>query len=430
MALNGLNYWNRRFHRFALEGLLNNCFNTVDMKIVQISAVYGIGSVGKIVADIHRYLTASKNDSWVLYGVGPSSKSKDGLIRIASRLERNIAHAYYLLSGINFALCWFSTARVLRLVKSIGPDIVHVHCCNDFYVNIHRLLRVLNKWGVKIVITQHCEHYYTGSCGYSLACEKWKTTGCDSKCHFFQKHRRGYPFFDCTRLMWKRMFRTFRALNPDNVHFVSCTPWLEERMGESKILRRFTHRSVIYNGADTDIYHFREHLDDSKKIVLYVTPRFDDEIKGSKHINDIAKEFVDNKQVEFHLVGRVPPDFKFLGNIKVLGPLFGERLAFEYSKASVTLMLSKAECFPMVCVESVLCGTKVVAFECGGPDKAYDPFFATFVPWGDFRSMAEAVTHNLLPYNKKLVSSRAAKLYSANAMAESYLKTYYSFAGS
>lgn len=399
------------------------------MKIVQISAVYGIGSVGKIVADIHRYLTASKNDSWVLYGVGPSSKNKDGLIRIASRLERNVAHAYYLLSGINFALCWFSTARVLRLVKSIGPDIVHVHCCNDFYVNIHRLLRVLNKWGVKIVITQHCEHYYTGSCGYSLDCEKWRTTGCDSHCHFFEKHRRGYPFFDQSRLMWQRMLRTFRAINPDNAHFVSCTPWLEERMGESIILGRFMHRSVIYNGADTSIYHFYENQNSAKKIVLYVTPRFEDEIKGSKYINEIAGEFLSNEQVEFHLVGNVPSYFKCRENIKILGPLFGEQLAHEYSKASVTLMLSKAECFPMVCVESLLCGTKIVAFECGGPDKAYDPFFATFVPWGDFKGMAAAISHNLYDYDKKLVSQKAAELYSSSVMAGAYYRLYLSFAG-
>jgi len=398
------------------------------MRIIQISAVYGVGSVGKIVADIHRYLVASKNDSWVLYGVGPSSKSKDGLFRIASRLERNIAHAYYLLSGINFDLCWFSTARILRLIKSIDPDIVHVHCCNDYYVNIHRLLRVLNKWGTKIVITQHCEHYYTGSCGYSLGCEKWKTTGCDSHCHFFEKHRHGYPFFDRSRLMWLRMQRTFRAINPDNVHFVSCTPWLEERMGKSIILGRFIHRSVIYNGADTSIYHIHENQNSAKKIVLYVTPRFEDEIKGSKYINEIAGEFLGNEQVEFHLVGNVPSDFKCRENIKILGPLFGEQLAHEYSRASVTLMLSKAECFPMVCVESLLCGTKIVAFECGGPDKAYDPFFATFVPWGDFKGMAAAITHNLREYDKKLVSRKAAELYSSSVMASAYYRLYLSFA--
>lgn len=395
------------------------------MKIIQISAVYKIGSVGKIVADIHSYLESQGVDSYVLYGVGRDVENKKKVIKSTSKFERYFSHLYYLVTGINFTGCFFGTRKIIRTIKKLAPDVVHIHCYNDYYMNIHMLLRWLNKHNKKVMLTQHSEHYYTGSCGHSLNCTKWKNGGCDSKCHFFEHHIKGYPFFDRSKLMWKKMYKSLSSFNKDNLTVVSCTPWLDERMKQSIIMKGVVNHTVIPNGTDINIFKYYQHAQDNKKIILFVTPRFEDEIKGSKYINDIANTFLNDESISFHLVGNIPNNYQLERNIVGIGPLYGEELAKEYSRANVTIMLSKAECFPMVIVESLLCGTKVVAFRCGGPDNSFNKEMASFVEWGNFTKMHnEIVSVISKPYDKKYFSFVAKQLYSKGTMSYNYWKKY------
>lgn len=394
------------------------------MRIVQITSVYKIGSVGKIVDDIHTSIIQNGYESYVLYGIGKKYTSPN-LIKTTTKIERDISHLYYLLTGINFSLCFFGTRKIIKSIKRINPDVVHIHGINDYYMNIHILLRWLNKHNYRVVLTQHNEQYYTGSCGYSLSCEKWKENGCDSRCHFFNSHISGYPHLDKSKYMFNKMKNTLSRFNKNNLFVISCTPWLDNRMGESIILGNIINHHVILNGADPSIYKNYSSNRNNKKIILYVTPRFDDDIKGSKYINEIAKLFKKNVDVEIHLVGTVPENYNFEPNIVKIGPLYNIDLAKEYSKADVLIMLSKAECFPMVCVESALCGTKIVAFKCGGPDKAFDSRFATFVDWGDFNSMKEEITKVLQNnYDKKELSNIAKTIYSKETMSHKYINLY------
>jgi len=395
------------------------------MRIIQISAVYNIGSVGKIVRDVHTYLLSQNIDSYVLYGLGKDIDNSKRIIKSTSKVERYLSHIYYLLTGINFTCCYFGTRKIIRTIKRIKPDVIHIHCYNDYYINIHMLLRWLSKHNKRVMLTQHSEHYYTGSCGYALNCTKWKEKGCDSNCHFFEHHIKGYPLFDRSKTMWKRMYKSISKFN-NNLTVVSCTPWLDRRMGESIILKNVRNHFVVYNGADNIIYrNYNNYKSEDKKIVLYVTPRFDDEIKGSKHINNVAHSFLNNKSVIFHIVGSVPDDFKLEKNIVKIGPLYGKELAEEYSRANVTIMLSKAECFPMVIVESLLCGTKVAGFKCGGPDDSFSKDMVTFVDWGNYEMLKNGIVEIINSnYDKNELAAKACRLYSKDVMAHNYMDLY------
>ncbi len=406
------------------------------MKVIQISAIYGAGSVGKICKSIHDYITTMGVESWVLCGVSSEQKNERNIVKVATKIERIISHLCYLVTGIEFSWCFFSTKKTIKYINKINPDLIHLHCCNDYYINVHKLLRRCGKQKRKIIITQHCEQYYTGSCGNSINCNKWKQHGCDSKCHFFKNHIKGYPLIDKTKYMWKQMNKSFnKYIENDYIKIISCTPWLTLRASESIILKRFSNKETILNGADNNIFKYTTNtnisLDKNKKnIILFVVPRFNDNIKGAKNINKLANTFIDEQNIEIRIVGEVPNSFKFLPNIKPVGKIDNNvKLAQEYSNADVTIMLSEAECFPMVCVESLLCGTKVVAFKCGGPDNAFVEGLCSFVDWGDYNSMHDTINSVIKSkYNKINVANFSSSNYSSNIMAKKYLESYYMFA--
>lgn len=401
------------------------------MRVLQVSAVYGRGSVGKIVSDIHHFLLKQGFESFVAYGATSPvpSEDKERVFKTCSEFDRGINHLRYLLTGMDMNGCFKSTRFILKKIKELKPDIVHIHCFNDFYLNPKMLFKFLGKRGIKTVFTLHCEHSYTGSCGYCLDCDKWKRKGCDGHCHFFHENRKIFPLFDRTKIMWKRMNKAFSFFKDDDVAFCSCTPWLDCRLSESLILSRFSHHGVVLNGANSDIYHYYNNCDYSKiRKVLYVVPRFDDPMKGATQINDIASRFLSNRNVVFELVGSVPDTFCLSPNIVRRGFLKGSELAEAYSSASVSIMLSKAECFPMVCVESLLCGTKIVAFKCGGPDKAFSKEFVSFVEQGDYDDFEKSINSFLdSKYDKLNLSENANSLYSKEIMAENYLSWYLLF---
>lgn len=400
------------------------------MKILQISAVYKQGSVGKIVSDIHDYLTANGVESYVCYGV-KNKKIVDtkNVMRCGTEFLRQTNHVRHYLTGMAMDGCHISTNEFIKVIKKVKPDVVNVHCMNDYYLNSLKLLKFLGKNKIKTVFTLHCEHSYTGSCGNALNCDKWKHGGCDNHCHFLHEDKESFfPLFDRTKKMWMRMNKAFSYFDNDNVYFISCTPWLDKRLAESDILSKFTNHTVIFNGTDSEVYKVYEKAANDRsdqKTVLFVCPRFSDPIKGAAQINDIAKRFLDEKNVVFKLVGVVPPDYKFESNIVAIGPKYNKELASEYSKANVSIMLSKAECFPMVCVESVLCGTKVVAFKCGGPDEAYSPDLVRFVDQNDYDGFASQIREILnSDYDKNAIEKTAKSLYSQDVMAKQYYDTY------
>ena len=68
------------------------------MKVVQLDTVYGQGSTGKIVKDIHFNLLRNGHQSKVYYGRGPQSDDP-GAVKISSDLEVFIDAGLSRLSG-------------------------------------------------------------------------------------------------------------------------------------------------------------------------------------------------------------------------------------------------------------------------------------------------------------------------------------------
>lgn len=397
------------------------------MKVLQINCVYNAGSTGKIMMDLHRGLEDLGIESIQCYGRGVAV-CQPGVYKTCGELYSKANNLLSRFSGLMYGGCFFSTNKLISIIKKEKPDVVHLHCINGYFVNIYRLITWLKKSRIKTVLTLHAEFMHTANCGYALDCDRWKT-GC-GKCPRRKEETKSL-LFDGTAWSWKKMKRAFDGF--DTLTAASVSPWIMGRAMQSPILKG-KHHVVVLNGLDAGVFHPVENSDlrerwgiGEKKLVLHVTASFSlapEHIKGGCHVVEMASRM---PEVMFAVVGNgaveqsdLPDNMIFVGRAKTQ-----QELAEWYSTADVTLLTSKKETFSMVTAESLCCGTPVVGFEAGGPETIALPNWGHFVKWGDLDALECALEQRLQrPKELSAIAGQACRAYSAQTMLNRYFGLY------
>jgi len=344
------------------------------MKVLQINSHYNQGGAARIATYIHRQLLAEGVESYVAYGRGKVWPEQN-VYRFNRIWEVYLSAFLSRLTGING---WFNrgaTRRLLRLIKQIQPDVVHMHAMHGYYINWPLLFGYLNKQDIPVVWTFHDCHAFVGNCGYYFECQRWRT-GCGS-CPNVQ----GYPksqFFDFTAWMWKRKKELFTQGN--NKVIVTPSDWLT---GETRQSYFGKYKCVtIHNGIDSlNTFYPRDKQECRKKhgylpedkIVLGIAVGYSDPRKGAKYMLQLAKDLYkrdEEKSAKVILIGWDHANDEMLQgltNVEALPAMEStETLAEYYSLADVFVLTSLAENYATVNLEAMACGTPVVGFDCGG----------------------------------------------------------------
>lgn len=403
------------------------------MKVLQVNCVYKTGSTGKITADLHNAFKKKGIESVVCYGRG-KRVNEPNVYKTCGELYSKLNNLLSRFTGIMYGGCFFSTNRLISIIKKEKPDIVHLQCINGYFVNIYRLVNWLKKNNIKTVLTLHAEFMFTANCGHSFDCEGWKT-GC-GKCPKFKAETKSL-FFDGTARSFKKMQKAFEGFKNENLIVASVSPWLMERAKQSPILAGKQH-TVVMNGLDTGVFYPREGgavkselgIAD-EKIIFHVTPNFNndpDYIKGGYYIIKLA-EMLKGENVKIIAAGSYPENLKVPDNILLLGKVSDQnRLAELYSMADITVIASKRETFSMVCAESLCCGTPVAGFKAGGPEAISLDKYSRFVDYGDLKSLYTVVNDLLREArNGEKISKDASAAYGSRVMSENYINIYRSF---
>lgn len=403
------------------------------MRILQVNCVYKTGSTGKITADLHNAFKKNDIESVVCYGRG-KRVNEPNVYKTCGELYSKLNNLLSRFTGIMYGGCFFSTNRLISIIKKEKPDIVHLQCINGYFVNIYRIVNWLKKNNIKTVLTLHAEFMFTANCGHSFDCEGWKT-GC-GKCPKFKAETKSL-FFDGTARSFKKMQKAFEGFKNENLIVASVSPWLMKRAKQSPILAGKQH-TVVMNGLDTGVFYPREGgavkselgIAD-EKIIFHVTPNFNndpDYIKGGYYIIKLA-EMLKGENVKIIAAGSYPENLKVPDNILLLGKVSDQnRLAELYSMADITVIASKRETFSMVCAESLCCGTPVAGFKAGGPEAISLDKYSRFVDYGDLKSLYTAVNDLLREArNGEKISKDASAAYGSRVMSENYINIYRSF---
>lgn len=399
------------------------------MKTLQVNCVYKKGSTGKITYDIHSELLKQGIESVVCYGRGEKI-NEPHVYKTCGEVYSKINHLLSEFTGVMYGGCFFSTNKLIKIIKKEKPDVVHLQCINGYFVNIYRLVSWLKKHDIKTVLTLHAEFMYTANCGHALDCDKWQT-GC-GHCPRLKQETKSF-FIDGTHKSWMKMKKAFDGFN-DNLVVTSVSPWLMERAKLSPILNDKKHE-VVLNGVNTDVFHFYDTAElrsqmglNGVKVIFHATPSFDDNInniKGGYYVLNLAEKML-NENVKFVVAGNHPDGLKVPSNVILLGKVSDqEQLAKYYSMADVTLLTSKKETFSMVTAESLCCGTPVVGFKAGAPEQIAIDDYSKFVTHGDISALYTVVCEMLNNnFSKQKIAHIAQENYSKKTMVGNYVDIY------
>lgn len=334
------------------------------MKVLQINTVCGVGSVGRIVRQIHEALREKGHESYIAYGRKPLGC--DGAIRIGGDLD---VYFHVFLTRV-FDLHGFgskkATKKFLKIVEEINPDIIHLHNIHGYYLNIEVLFDFLKSFDKPVVWTLHDCWAFTGHCSYFTyaKCERWKT-GCYS-C----PEKKSYPrsvIFDNSKSNYARKKKAFIGVK--NMTLVTPSQWLAGLVKES-FLGDYPVQ-VIPNGIDTEVFKptpsdFKKRYGLDGKFLILGVANVWEKRKGFDYFLDLSKYLSDDEIIV--LVGLSDERIKNLPNniIGIKRTNSAKELAEIYTAADVFFNPTLEDNYPTVNLEAQACGTYVITFDSGG----------------------------------------------------------------
>lgn len=392
------------------------------MKILQLNATANWGSTGKIAEQINLKAMELGWDCYIAYGRS-CNPSKSKLIKVGKMInvyEHYIENRLFDNEGLASRI---PTKRLIKQIKELNPDIIHLHNIHDHWLNYKILFEYLNTTNIPIVWTQHDCWAFTGGCGYysSLECDKWQTgcNNCPRKKILIDNLKKNFN-------LKKSLFTANK-----NLTLVPVSHWLENEMRHSF----FNSNKIIpiLNGVDIDIFHplketsVREKYGIGDKFLLIglatawsARKGLNDYIELSKRIpNDHVIILVGLKKNQ---ISKLPTNIigiERTSNIQELVEL--------YSSADTVLNLSYEETFGLTTTEGFACGTPGIVYNRTASPELIEGEVGYVIESGNIEQLLSTIAKiksNGKVYYSENCRKRAENKYDKNKCFQQYIDLY------
>lgn len=361
------------------------------MIIFQINSTQNWGSTGRIAEEIGQTIMAIDGVSFIAYG-RCCNESASHSIRIGEKVDiynhvlQTRLFDHHGLASKN------ATDYLIKQIKKINPDIIHLHNIHGYYLNYKILFDFLSKANIPIVWTLHDCWPFTGHCcHYSFVkCVRWKT-GC-----FNCPQKKSYPsswFFDRSKTNYLDKQKYFTSVK--NMTLVPVSHWLCKEIKES-FLRDYPVK-VIHNGVNTDMFMpivpVKILPDIKDKFVILGVASVWSKRKG---LADFIKlSYLLEKDEIIVLVGLSKKQMQNLPDniIGIQRTESIEELVSLYSSADVFLNPTWEDNFPTTNLEALSCGTPVITYKTGGSVEAINSCTGFIVEQGDIGGGLEMIRY-------------------------------------
>jgi glycosyltransferase involved in cell wall biosynthesis len=314
---------------------------------------------------LHLGLKKAGFDSKILCAIKTLESSDSVAIPRLSRLER-LLRKFTSRLGLNDIHC-ISSFKIPKHRAYLEADVINFHGFRRVFSYLALPALTKNKPGV---FTLHDIWPFTGHCCVTYDCDRWKV-GC-GKCPYPDT----YPPVkrDNTHLEWRLKDWVYSR---SNLAIVTLCSQVTEQARQSMLNRLPIYQ--IPNGVDTKVY---EPLDTEqcrsllgippgKKVLMFSALDMSQHWKGGDLLLEALQGLPGSLKAETVLLllgNKGGAIIQWVGIPAIsLGFVSNERLkAIAYSAADLFVSPSRAEAFGLVSLESLACGTPVVAFGVGG----------------------------------------------------------------
>ncbi|MGV7235038.1 MAG: glycosyltransferase family 4 protein [Nitrosomonadaceae bacterium] len=346
------------------------------MKILQVSTSADIGGAGIAAQRLNLGLRSLGVDSKML--VNKQRRRNDFVATPASNYDKVLARTAPLLERIPGRLCGrpvgsispsWAPDTLCRRIDKFSPDILNLHWVNGGFMRIETLPKLRQP----IVWTLH---------------DMWPFSGGEHYVGDSVRYKEGYKAnnrpanetgLDINRWIWARKKKSWSKIR--NLVIAAPSRWMANCARESALFHDL-RIEVLPNGIDHERFHpigqgiSREilGLPGSKNIILFGAGlATGDKRKGYHLLVEALKKLelrTDPDDCELVVFGSPSGDCPFSMKTHFLNRLQDEiSLAIVYAAADVFVVPSLEDNLPNTVLESLSCGTPVVAFDIGGiPD--------------------------------------------------------------
>lgn len=335
-------------------------------RVLHLSHFEDYGGSARSATNIHRGLRELGVDSRMLVGVKDGHDPDVAPLRTtrAVALVDKVIHRSALSFGVQYPAdiasfrltshAWFREADVLQLFNIHGGWFAHT-VLPRLAARKPVVWRLSDMWAM------------TGHCGYSYACERWRT-GCGN-CPNLAEYP-GVPR-DATALNWRVKRRIYARTD---LVIVAPSRWIAERAKESPLLGRY-RVEVVPNGVDTEFFaagrraEARERFGLAAKEKVVLISSLQARKGGEIVLGTLALAARETGGVTALVMGpRERPPAEHPGvRIVDLGVVEDPATVRDaYAAADLMLQPTLADNLPNTVLESMSSGTPVVAVARGG----------------------------------------------------------------
>lgn len=411
------------------------------IKPLMLNAYDNVGGAAIATYRLHRGLLSIGVDSRLLVLQKGSNDPTVITLEPQSRLKNKIAAFYARRDEAVTRQCkaegnrYFSPARcpdrLASKVAAADPDLVHLFWVNSGFLKIETLKRFKKP----LIWTLHDMWPFTGGCHYDDECRRFRQS-C-GKCPILgsgSDHDLSRQIFERKRTAWRDV----------PITVVATSNWLAD-MARSSSLFKDQRIEVIPNGIDTGRYKpLDKHaaraafgLPQDKHLVLFSAfSAITDKRKGNHLLVPALRRMAGSgwgERTELVVIGagkpENPPDLGM--KVHYMGDFHDEiSQVLLYSAADVTVAPSMQENLSNTVMESLSCGTPVVAFDIGGMPDMIDhqdsgflarPFESDDLAAGMMWVLEDKTRHDKLAEHSR---KTAVERFDLKTVANLYLSLY------
>ncbi|MDB4901708.1 MAG: glycosyltransferase [Mucilaginibacter sp.] len=414
------------------------------LKVVHLNTYDGNGGAGRACMRLNRALLSQGIDSKIIvhykFGNNPQIKTfNSNLVQKAYTAatiigERVLAKRYLKPGRTPFSFTWFGRS-VIHHPDVKNADIIHLHWVNHDFLNPSHLAEIaeLNK---PIVWTFHDSNAFTGGCHVRYTCDHFQR-----QCGDCPLLKNASPN-DISHRIWMQKNEAYQVLN---FNIITPSLWMQGSVKASSLMIGKDVKQIP-NTLETDIFRPIDKKQAKQQLGLPVDkfiflsgfmPSRKDLHKGTSYLLDslaLLKERAGIRadQVELVIFGNRNtedmPDFPF--KTSFLGTISDDKkLAACYAAAHAFLIPSLEDNLPYTVMESLACGTPVIAFTTGGiPDMVQHEYNGYLAKYRSAESFADGMEWIIKHPEKEKLHQQARQTvmdnFAESIIADKHIKLY------